>query len=629
MPPVADRPVVALTCMAIRDGEVAIAQTLPVQTYIGTKTGIALVPDPPFWENEQSTATAEAFFGHGPRVSFQLYSARLADGDLVAVCSSALAQSLPQERLEQWLTGGETRLLSQGMRTQYLRGDTEPAYALIVQARPDIREKAGSPLRDEARAHAGPKMPFAGALPVGEVLSRFGRGAAPPEATKGTPATDQAGRRPGEIGARRVAAGNSGPSPTARRPIRPARSAANRQLMILVGILLATVVLLFLLVKGVQRFQSGHEHSTFLSVSGQVDSLLSAAAQQKDPAAAATTLTQAEDVVKGDSGQLNAADEAALLGRVRQREDLLNKAGRLINVKVLADLSADPMAELAQVVVQGGSVYILDSGGKRVLKVPGSGGPPLAAISANIKVGTDTIQPLVAIAATATGVLAVDSRNVLWSFDAGNNQIRRVAVPGSDAWGEVHAITTYRNDLYVLDTKLSRIWRYTPLGSGYSAPTDYFPAAGVAIPAATATPQRGVPTATPAPPPTVTPPPDLLHSVDLSVDGSLYLLQSDGSILKYTNGVQQPFPETGLVGTMPSPSHILASVADSSVYVVDPSGKRIVRFTSSGVFERQYLLPADAPTAITGIQSAELDGAQGLVYFVSDKTVAVATLPNQ
>jgi len=120
-----------------------------------------------------------------------------------------------------------------------------------------------------------------------------------------------------------------------------------------------------------------------------------------------------------------------------------------------------------------------------------------------------------------------------------------------------------------------------------------------------------------------------LHSVDLSVDGSLYLLQSDGSILKYTNGVQQPFPETGLVGTMPSPSHILASVADSSVYVVDPSGKRIVRFTSSGVFERQYLLPADAPTAITGIQSAELDGAQGLVYFVSDKTVAVATLPNQ
>jgi len=174
MPPAAERPVVALTCLAIRDGEVAIAHTLPVHTYIGTKTGIALVPDPPFWENEQSTATAESFFGHGQRISFQLFSARLADGDLVAVCSSALAQSLPPDRLEQWLTGGEMRVLSQGMRTQYLKGDTEPAYALVVQARPDVREKAGSPVQEEARTHPRPKLRFAGLLSLGSLMSRFG-----------------------------------------------------------------------------------------------------------------------------------------------------------------------------------------------------------------------------------------------------------------------------------------------------------------------------------------------------------------------------------------------------------------------------------------------------------------------
>ncbi|HEY8745754.1 MAG TPA: hypothetical protein VIU62_21925, partial [Chloroflexota bacterium] len=462
MPPAAERPVVALTCLAIRDGEVAIAQTLPVQTYIGTKTGIALVPDPPFWENEQSTATAESFFGHGQRISFQLFSARLADGDLVAVCSSALAQSLPPDRLEQWLTGGEMRVLSQGMRTQYLKGDTEPAYALVVQARPDVREKAGSPVQEEARTHPRPKLRFAGLLSLGSLMSRFGRGAASQRTANRPSPTGAAGRRINDAGARRAAgAGNGAASATARRSTRPSRSAANRQLILLTGIVLAAIVLLLLLFKGVQHFQSGREHATFLQVSGQVDNLLSSAAQQKDPAAAATTLTQAEDLVTGDRSRLSVSDEAALLARVRQREDLLNKAGRLTNVKVLADLSADPLAELAQVVVQGGSVYILDTGGKRVLKVPVGGGPPLAAISANINVGADTIQPLVAIAATSTGVLAVDSRNVLWSFDANNNQIRRVSVPGSDAWGEVHAITTYRTDLYVLDTKLSRIWRYT------------------------------------------------------------------------------------------------------------------------------------------------------------------------
>ncbi|HEV7217162.1 MAG TPA: hypothetical protein VGP33_18795, partial [Chloroflexota bacterium] len=363
--------------------------------------------------------------------------------------------------------------------------------------------------------------------------------------------------------------------------------------------------------------------------SSQVDGLLTAAAQQKDPAAAATTLTQAQDLISGDAGQLNPADIATLRTQVTQRQDQLNKAGRLTNVRLLADLSADPLAELAQVVVQGGSIYILDTGGKRVLKVPVGGGPPAAAISANIKVGADTIQPLVAITSTQTGVMAVDSQNALWAYDASNNQIRRVPVPGSDAWGEIRAMTTYHNDLYVLDTKLSRIWRYTPLGSGYSTPADYFAMSPPAAPAATATPQRGKPTPTPAPLPTATPAPDLLHSVDLSVDGGVYLLQSDGSVLKYTNGVRQPFPETGLVGAMPSPSHVLASISDSSVYVVDPSGQRIVRFSANGQFQRQYLLPVDKPNAITGVQSAEVDAAQGLVYFVSDKAVAVATLPNQ
>jgi hypothetical protein len=80
---------------------------------------------------------------------------------------------------------------------------------------------------------------------------------------------------------------------------------------------------------------------------------------------------------------------------------------------------------------------------------------------------------------------------------------------------------------------------------------------------------------------------------------------------------------------MPSPSHINASATDGSVYVVDPSGKRLVRFSATGQFAHQYLLPPDAPKALTGIQSAEVDPAQGLVYFVSDKAVAVATLPNQ
>lgn len=646
LPPEGARPIVAMTCMAIRDGELAVAQTLPVQAYIGTQTGIALLPDPPFWESGRAGFAPSQCIGHSPLVSYELYTAKLSAGDIVTVCSSALAQSLTTERLEEWTTKGETRPLTQGMRTQYLRSDTEPAYALVVQAKPDARERASSPLDDEAKGRTAPRLPFQGASPVGDVLSRLGRGAdssAPPRspsAASGAPLP-----RSGASGALspRGAAGGSPPARTApagRRAGPPEsrastqrqdiRATANRRLV--AGLIAGVVVLLvlLLLVKGVQRIQTAREHSAYLQLSGQVDQLLTQAAQQSDPAAANSTLQQAQDLVKRQQGGLTQADAAALTARIGQRQDALSKASRLGNVKLLVNLSTDPLAQLAQIVVQGPNLFILDTGGHRVLKVPAAGGPALAAMSAGIKVGSDTIQPLVAITATATGVLAVDSSNAVWSFDASNNQIRRVAMPGANAWGEIRAITNYRNDLYVLDGKLSRVWRYTPQGNGYSTPTDYFPAAApAAVPSPTATVGRGTPTPTPAPTATPVPPPDLLHSVDLSVDGNVYILQSNGQVLKYTNGLPQPFPETGLVGSMPSPSHIEASLSDSSVYVVDPSGTRLVRFSTSGVFQRQYLLPTNAPSALTGIQSATIDAAHGLVYLISAKTVAVATLPNQ
>src|SRR6185312_3352537 len=216
-----------------------------------------------------------------------------------------------------------------------------------------------------------------------------------------------ADRRPAVPSSPRAAnADPSGPSPAARRTARPGQRSrpggalANRQLLKVIGVVIVTIIVIVLVVKGVQHFQASREHAAFLQVSSQVDSLLAAAAQQQDPTAATTTLTQARDLVQHDAVELSPADHAALLARVNQRVDLLAKAGRLGGVKVLADLSGDPLAELAQ----GGSIYVLDTGGKRVLKIPVGGGAPLAAISAGIKVGPDTIQPLVAIATTSDSV---------------------------------------------------------------------------------------------------------------------------------------------------------------------------------------------------------------------------------
>lgn len=613
IPPPEARPVAAVTCLAIRDDELAAAQTLPVQTYIGSSKGIALVPDPPFWEEEAPEFSRSVFIGHGMQVQFQLYTAKLGTGDLVAVCSSALGRSLSIERLERWLTSGEPRQLTQGLRANYLAADQEPAYALVIQTQPDMREKATTPLSDGA-AEAG--------APLAGVLGRLRRPDGAPAARGAGPAG----------AARRGAAGAA----TGRRSGRERAALDARRLLLWLVLLLIVIAIIVLAIKGVQHFQAGRQHSAFVQASAQIDTMLAAAAQQQDPAAAATVLKQAETTASQDAAGLNAADGAALVGKVQAREDALVKASRFVAPKLLVDLSGDQQAELSQVVVQGDNIYMLDTGGKRVLKVTTASRTPLAVISAATTVGQDMVQPLVAIAPTPGGVLAVDSRNTLWAFDAGNNRLRRVNVPSSDSWGEVRAIATYKNELYVLDTKLNRIWRYTQQGDGYGPPSDYFAAASAqaaaaATPAATVTPTRSRVTATVTPAATVTPPPapDLRHSVDLAVDGSLYVLQSDGSVLKFTNGLPQPFSESGLVAKMPGPSQIIANPDDSSVYVVDPSGKRLVRFSKDGAFERQYLLPPDAPLPLRDLLGVAMAGPQGALYLLGDKALGVAALPNQ
>jgi len=78
---------------------------MPVQAYIGNHDGVALVPDPPVWETDGAELTRAFYMGYASQVRHHLYSHKLGNGDLVAVCSSSLAQSPRQARLGRWRAG--------------------------------------------------------------------------------------------------------------------------------------------------------------------------------------------------------------------------------------------------------------------------------------------------------------------------------------------------------------------------------------------------------------------------------------------------------------------------------------------------------------------------------------------
>lgn len=120
-------------------------------------------------------------------------------------------------------------------------------------------------------------------------------------------------------------------------------------------------------------------------------------------------------------------------------------------------------------------------------------------------------------------------------------------------------LDTYLGNFYLLDTSAS-ILKYAPLGSSFSK-SNYF-ASGVS--------------------------PDLSKAKSISIDGSIWVVSSDGQIAKYTRGKQDDFLVKSLDKPLSKPTQIVTTADDANVYVLDNGNSRIVVFDKKGNYVSQY-----------------------------------------
>ncbi len=119
------------------------------------------------------------------------------------------------------------------------------------------------------------------------------------------------------------------------------------------------------------------------------------------------------------------------------------------------------------------------------------------------------------------------------------------------------SISTFGNNIYVLDTRQNTIKKFIP--EAYND-TDYFSQE-----------------------------PDFSKNpVSFSIDASVWVLLDDGSIQKYTRGSKDAFSIQGLPTSIGKGSSIYTDVDYANLYVLDPSGKRMVSIQKSGSFAKQY-----------------------------------------
>jgi len=137
----------------------------------------------------------------------------------------------------------------------------------------------------------------------------------------------------------------------------------------------------------------------------------------------------------------------------------------------------------------------------------------------------------------------------------------KIMEAAEDTWENAVAITDYSNYIYFLDPSKNQIWRYVRGNSGYDGPI------------------------------TKNPNQDLTQSVDLAIDGAIYILNTSGEILKSYANEHKSFSYSGLIEPLSNPAKLFAdSNSDNgSLYILDQNNHRIVITSKTGTYKAQYL----------------------------------------
>lgn len=171
-------------------------------------------------------------------------------------------------------------------------------------------------------------------------------------------------------------------------------------------------------------------------------------------------------------------------------------------------------------------------------------------------------------------------QNGISSYDKGTQKNKQII---DKSWTSPGGIGTYTNNIYVVD-KNDGIIKFVSNGTGYDKTT--YLTSGQS--------------------------PDLSKAVSLAIDGSLWVLKSDGSIMKFTRGQQESFNITGLQVPFKNPTRIFTNENTNNLYILDSQNSRIVIFDKTGAFKQSF-------------QSDVLKNASDFTVSEQDKKIIVLT----
>lgn len=578
-----------VTCAVLRGSEIFIAQAGPSCAYVAHQGRLERFP------------SGDAARGNLPplgvarAVEVRFSRADLHPGDTLLLADASLATHTPEEAIASAIVyvGVETALNN---LEQLTGNDNLVAMVVEVTAPAQAPEATAAPVEPTAQHRTPDRSAASSFTPkVGEWAGAIGQGVSRGAASFGA-------------AARTLFRRTLPDRPAAARPSRRRGAPSiERHTWLMASIAIGIPLIVAAIVTAVYVERSTAAQIDTLLTQGQAlmaeaDASPSVEAKGERWLAA---LTKANEALSLAPENLAASD---LRTKAQSQLDRLDGTQRVSPV-LLYDFMKVGQHRLA---TQGLSLFVMDQREGRVdrlaLNSRGDGvvgDEPVMAVAKGVTVGERVVGNLIDMTWVDAGgerqksTLIVLERGGLVEYDLafgpGVVRFAESSVPAG-----ARRLDTFDGNLYLLDVTARQIWKYLPTADGYTAlPETYFD----------------------------TPPAGIENAIDLAIDGSVYILEANGTAHKYFGGSEVAFSLTGLPSPIGEP--VAAAVdpntpTDSGFYVADAGDARIAHFAPDGRFIRQIRATGDEFAALEDLL---VDERQGRLYVISGGRLYSAALP--
>ncbi len=196
-------------------------------------------------------------------------------------------------------------------------------------------------------------------------------------------------------------------------------------------------------------------------------------------------------------------------------------------------------------------------------------------------------------------LLVLDANNQLFRYDGRVEGATRIELGDPAALRSPTVMKVYLGRTYIADEGTNQIVRYSAGGFGGS-PEPWF------------APQTQT---------------DLDGLLAMGIDGDIWLLMANGTIVRYRGGEQVPFAMESSVGLAQEAVDLAVGTQDSALlYVADAAEERILVFDKQGAY--QYQLMAPEGNMLRGLRGLYVDEVDGSMYILTETALFKHPIPN-